>query len=254
MPFRVATEPGDPGRPNEDFAAATATSAVLLDGASAPPGVDTGCAHGVAWYTRRLGGLLLAGADAGLPLREALAEAVTTASALHAHTCDLSNQESPSATVVAVRVGTGGLEYLVLSDSVLLVEGPDGVRVLTDTRLDVLRSELARQGRPGDAVRAHRNVAGGFWTAGADPRAAEEALTGTLPAGRFTAMTDGAGRVVDVFGDLDWGEAFALVSDRGPRALLDRVRALEAADPERRNHPRAKGSDDATVLAWTPEG
>ncbi len=252
MSFRVATEPGAPGRPNEDFAAATATSAVLLDGASAPRDVETGCSHGVAWYTRRLGALLLAGADAGLPLREALAEAITTASALHADTCDLGNQESPSATVVAVRADSDALEYLVLSDSVLLVEGEAGVHVLTDTRLDDLRAGLARRGSPWDAVRAYRNVPGGFWTAGARPRAAEEALTGTLPVGRFTAMTDGASRVVDLFGDLDWDQAFALVSDRGPRALLDRVRVLEAADPDRLRHPRGKGSDDATVLAWTP--
>lgn len=252
MPFRVATEPGAPGRPNEDFAAATATSAVLLDGASAPRDLETGCSHGVAWYTRRLGALLLAGADAGLPLREALAEAIATASALHAHTCDLANQESPSATVVVVRVGSDALEYLVLSDSVLLVEGGGGVRVLTDTRLDDLRADLARRGSPWDAIRAYRNVPGGFWTAGAHPRAAEEALTGTLPLGRFTAMTDGASRVVDLFGDLDWDQAFSLVSDRGPRALLDRVRELEAADPDRLRHPRGKGSDDATVLEWTP--
>ncbi|WP_047870897.1 protein phosphatase 2C domain-containing protein [Nocardiopsis sp. RV163] len=252
MPFRVATEPGAPGRPNEDFAAATATSAVLLDGASAPRDLETGCSHGVAWYTRRLGALLLAGADAGVPLREALADAIATASALHAHTCDLANQESPSATVVVVRVGSDALEYLVLSDSVLLVEGADGVRVLTDTRLDDLRADLARRGSPRDAIRAYRNVPGGFWTAGAHPRAAEEALTGTLPLGRFTAMTDGASRVVDLFGDLDWGQAFSLVSDKGPRALLDRVRELESADPDRLRHPRGKGSDDATVLEWTP--
>lgn len=252
MPFHVATEPGDPGRPNEDFAAATATSAVLLDGASAPRDVETGCSHGVAWYTRRLGALLLAGADAGLPLREALAEAIVTASALHAHTCDLANQESPSTTVVAVRAGSDALEYLVLSDSVLLVEDGGGVRVLTDTRLDDLRGDLARRGSPWNAIRAYRNVPGGFWTAGARPRAAEEALTGTLPLGRFTAMTDGASRVVDLFGDLDWDQAFALVSDKGPRVLLDRVRGLEAADPDRLRHPRGKGSDDATVLAWTP--
>ncbi|WP_159942598.1 MULTISPECIES: protein phosphatase 2C domain-containing protein [unclassified Nocardiopsis] len=253
MPFLIATDPGDPERPNEDFAAATATSAVVLDGATAPPGVDTGCSHGVAWYTRRLGALLLAGADAGLPLREALAGAIASASALHADTCDLENQESPSATVVAVRAGEGELEYLVLSDSVLLAPEGEGVRVVADTRLDDLRNALTRPDRPPAPVRTLRNVPGGFWTAGARVRAADEALTGTLAADRCVAMTDGAGRAVEVFGDLDWGQAFALVSDKGPRALVDRVRDLERADPEGLRHPRGKVRDDATVLAWSAE-
>jgi hypothetical protein len=251
VPFLIATEPGDPGRPNEDFAAATATSAVLLDGATAPDGLDDGCSHGVAWYTRRLGALLLAGADAGAPLRDSLAEAIATASALHADTCDLDNRQTPSATVVAVRVGGGRLEYLVLSDSVLLVEdGAGGAVVVADTRLDDLRAAPDRRG----ALRDLRNVPGGFWTAGADTRAAEEAITGTLPARPFAAMTDGAGRVAETFGDLNWGQILTLVSDKGPRSLVDRVRVLERADPERSEFPRDKASDDATVLAWAPEG
>ena len=254
MPFLIATEPGDPGRPNEDFAAATATSAVLLDGATAPDDADNGCSHGVAWYTRRLGALLLAGAEAGAPLRDALARAIAEASSLHADTCDLGNRETPSATAVVVRAGVGGMEYLVLSDSLLVVEDEGGgARVVADTRLDGLRAELARRGAAWDAIRARRNVPGGFWTAGADIRAADEALTGTLPARSLAAMTDGASRVAEVFGDLDWGQILTLVSDKGPRALVERVRALEASDPHRSAFPRVKGSDDATVLAWVPE-
>ncbi|WP_116248309.1 hypothetical protein [Nocardiopsis sp. FIRDI 009] len=244
MPFRIATEPGRPDRPNEDFAAVSADCAVLLDGVTARP--DDGCRHGVAWFTRSLGGLLLAGADAGLDLREALAEAIGGVASLHGGTCDLARRQTPSATVVAVRVRGAALEYLVLSDAVLLVRGQDGARLIADTRLDDLR------GRVAGPVRAYRNVPGGFWTAGADPRAADEAVAGTLPHGPFAALTDGAGRGVEVFRAHGWGEALDLALEQGPGALVARVRALERADPEGARHPRGKVHDDATVVTWTP--
>ncbi|MGQ4268392.1 hypothetical protein [Nocardiopsis changdeensis] len=342
MPFLIATAPGRADRPNEDFAAVSAHCAVLLDGVSGPPDGDDGCSHGVARHVRRLGALLLAGMDAGLPPRTALAEAIGAAAALHADTCDLAHRDTPSATVVAVRLHPGGdpsgpdtggaavpdgmpgtgalptegtagpgwLEYLVLSDSVLLVADPrplpgaqsdprasvrvppeprapagaapdprpgrgvpepgsvrapgpdarsgvlrevDGVGLVADTRLDVLRAELRSRGEAAGAIRALRGVPGGFWTAGSDPRAADEALTGTARLDRFALMTDGATRAVEVFGDLDWGQAFSLVSDKGPGALIERVRALEDADPQGRAHPRGKVRDDATVVSWAPE-
>ena len=297
MPFLMATEPGRADHANEDFAAVSAHCAVLLDGVSGPPDGDDGCSHGVAWHVRRLGALLLAGMDAGTPLRTALAEAIGAAAALHADTCDLSHRDTPSATVAAVRIhpgqarsggagtaapggmpGTGAppvgenavcgwLEYLVLSDSALLVADPgpgpdlrtgplrevDGIGLVTDTRLDVLRDDLCRRGEEAEEVRRWRGVPGGFWTAGADPRAADEALVGTTALSRFALMTDGATRAVEVFGDLDWGQALSLVSDEGPRALIERVRALEVSDPLGRTHPRSKVHDDATIVLWKPE-
>ncbi|MFV2195596.1 protein phosphatase 2C domain-containing protein [Nocardiopsis sp. LOL_012] len=251
MPFRTASRPGRDDHPNEDFAAVGADCAVVLDGVTAPPGIDNGCSHGVAWFTHALGGRLLAGMEAGLPLSVALTGAITAVAALHADTCDLTCQESPSATVVAVRVSADTLEYLVLSDSVLLVERGGGVRLVADTRLDDLRRRLTAEGGT-VPVRTLRNVPGGFWTAGADPRAADEAATGTLPPGRFAAMTDGAARAVEVFGVCTWEEAFVLVTAEGPNALVDLVRALEWADPDGRHYPRGKAHDDATVVAWSP--
>ncbi|SHJ73635.1 hypothetical protein SAMN05421803_10925 [Nocardiopsis flavescens] len=284
MPFLIATAPGRADRPNEDFAAVSAHCAVLLDGVTGPPDGGGGCSHGVARHVRWLGGLLLAGLDAGRPPRAALAEAIAGAAALHADTCDLADRRTPSATVVAVRAtpgpgrgapsgadgGAGRLEYLVLSDSVLLVADPgplpdaadprgcalraaDGVGVVADTRLDALRADLLRRGAPAGALEALRGVPGGFWTAGSDPRAAEEALTGTVRLDRFALMTDGATRAVEVFGDLNWGQALSLVSDKGPGALIDRVRALEDADPRGSGYPRGKVRDDATVVSWAPE-
>ncbi|KOX08909.1 hypothetical protein ADL05_27285 [Nocardiopsis sp. NRRL B-16309] len=266
----LATEPGHPDRDNEDFAAVTPDGVVLLDGVSAPYGVDTGCAHGVAWYTRRLGGLLAAGLVGDRPLRDVLAAAVTTVSSLHGPGCDLTCQETPSATVLLVRFAGDRLDHLVLSDSVLLAEDTHGtVTAIADTRLDDLRRKLAsaplttRAGTPerraelderGRAIRAHRNVPGGFWTAGADPRAAAEALTGSLPldglAG-FAAMTDGATRGVEVFGTQTWHDCYTLAMG-GPAALIGHVRALEGADAERRESTPGKLHDDATVVTWTP--
>ena len=61
MRVTLATDPGTPGWPNEDFAAVASGAAVLLDGATTfPRGADTGCVHGVAWYARTLGTTLLA--------------------------------------------------------------------------------------------------------------------------------------------------------------------------------------------------
>ena len=56
----LASDPGTPGWPNEDFSAVAPGAAVLLDGATTfPRGADTGCIHGVAWYARTLGATLL---------------------------------------------------------------------------------------------------------------------------------------------------------------------------------------------------
>ena len=56
----LATDPGTPGWPNEDFTAVAPGAAVLLDGATTVPRTaDTGCVHGVAWYARTLGTALL---------------------------------------------------------------------------------------------------------------------------------------------------------------------------------------------------
>jgi hypothetical protein len=55
--------------------------------------------------------------------------------------------------------------------------------------------------------RRHRSHPGGFWVAGTDPAAARHALTDTAPrAGlhRAAVLSDGATRLVDRFGLLDW--------------------------------------------------
>jgi hypothetical protein len=101
-----------------------------------------------------------------------------------------------------------------------------------------------------EAIRAHRNVDGGFWVASVDPLAAEQALTGTVPADRVCAaaiLSDGASRLVDRFGLATWRQALDLLDQDGPEELIRRAREAERGDPNGSHRPRGKTFDDATA-------
>ncbi|MFI0485925.1 hypothetical protein [Actinomadura sp. 9N215] len=242
-----ATDQGSAERGNEDFVAAAAGAVVVLDGCGLPLGTDLGCVHGTAWYARSLGTRLLArmldgiGPSAGppvgppegahtpgeRPLVARLAGAIADVAASHRATCDLRAPTTPAATVLALRLRGGDLvDYLVLADSTVLLEGRDGVREIT----------------------------GGHHYAAADPAAAEAAITGTVPVDdlrRVFLMTDGATRLADLFGVTDWAGLAALAADPGPAALIERTREVERTDPSAVRWPRGKVHDDATVAVCT---
>ncbi|UGY93611.1 protein phosphatase 2C domain-containing protein [Streptomyces gobiensis] len=261
MRVELATEPGDPHMPNEDYAGAALPASglggtlVVLDGVTPPAGHD-GCVHGVPWYVARLGGALLelSGSRRDMTLSQCLSEAIARTSASHASTCDLFHVRTPQATVVMARWNEAVAEHLVLSDSALLIESPDGaVTPVLDPRLDELRPTL--RGLPlaerAARIEALRNVADGFHTAAADPAVAERAVTGTTPRTQvrtLAALTDGAARWTEVFRLGDWAALCALLRKEGPDALIARVRAAEAADPAGAGFPRGKPHDDATAL------
>ncbi|MEU3250879.1 protein phosphatase 2C domain-containing protein [Streptomyces sp. NPDC006997] len=258
MRTELVSEPGDPDRPNEDFAAVglpasgQGGSLVVLDGVT-PPAGGTGCLHSVPWYTARLGGALteLTVSLPDVPLSDALSRAITRTAGAHAQTCDLSHPRTPQATVTLARWTPDTVEYLLLADSALLVESADGtVTPYLDDRLSL----IPRAERASDAVvdARFRNKEGGFYTAAADASVASRAVTGTLPrAGvrSLTALTDGAARWVEKFGEGDWARCLDVVRKEGAGALVERVRALEGADRERRAWlGRGKTHDDATVV------
>jgi len=258
MRTELVSEPGDPDRPNEDFASVGLPASgqggtlVVLDGVTPPRG-DDGCLHSVAWFSSQLGGTLteLSVSRRDLTLPEVLAQAIRRTADAHADTCDLSHPRTPQATVVLARWSADEVEYLVLSDSALLVESPAGeVTALLDDRLArVPRTSLATDAIADATV---RNKEGGFFTAAADPSVASRAVTGVLPrpdVRALAALTDGATRWVEKFHEGDWPGLFTLVRKEGPQALVDRVRALERADAEERVHlRRSKTHDDATVV------
>lgn len=259
----VASEPGTPGRDNEDWVSTTPHVVAVLDGATAR--TDTGCIHGVAWYATKLGAAVASRAgDHDVPLSTALAGAIADVAALHPG-CDLSHPGTPSAAAGIVRIGEANVEYLVLGDVSVIADVGDVVRSISDGRVShTARKERAEANRhpigsPEKVAAmaamkpvelAARNRHGGYWVAETDPAAARHALTGTLPrktVSRLAVVTDGAARAVS-FGLMNPIGLLDTLDTYGPASLIDQVRNAERSDPTGVRWPRNKQSDDATVV------
>jgi hypothetical protein len=227
----------------------------VVDGAGIP-GTESICRHGVAWYARRLGDTLLTLLSVGShrgPLTMVLADAIERVTDEHRDTCDTASPISPSAMVAVLRVRGGRVEYLVLGDATVVLERKvaEPLVVTDDREVVVSRGyipalEAATSGAGRDevvrALRSRRNAAGGFWVAKDDPRAAGEALTGSLGIAEVTRvalMSNGAARVVHRFGLTDWAGVLAELAALGPAHVIGRVRAAE------QHHGVAP--DDATI-------
>ncbi|WP_436758213.1 integrase [Streptosporangium sp. V21-05] len=270
MPLGFATEPAHPDQPNEDFVGATPEAAILLDGAGTPAGLKIGCSHGVAWYAHTLGSTLLAAMTQSTgTLTQLLAEGIKTVASLHDFTCDLAHAGSPSATVVMLRRTTNTLEWLVLADSLLLLDifGAEPLVVCDDrealtgeryrgplnTALAGTAAHVQARSDYVTAMRGHRNVDGGFWVASVDPLAADQALTGSISIKRVRAaalLSDGASRLVDRFALASWRQTLDTLDDAGPDELIRQVRHAEHADLDASRWPRSKVHDDASAIFW----
>jgi hypothetical protein len=265
MRVAAASEPGSPAKPNEDGAVVTAHMAAVLDGATVR--TETGCIHSVPWFVENLAGSLAKHQE--ISPADALTAAITETAAAHRDTCELDHPGTPSAALAIAQAHDDCLRYLVLGDVTLAVETTDGVRIITDNRVDSTATaeraaaDALPAGSPQKAealVRmkhaelAARNVPGGFWIAAADPAAVSHSLTGEIPlhaVHRVVLLTDGATRAVSPFRIYDWPGIFSVVTDEGPSSLTKQVRIAEDADPAGNLHPRNKIHDDATVAFIT---
>jgi hypothetical protein len=252
---------------NEDFVTASPSVAVVLDGLSAPSALGTGCLHGTPWFVTQLGMRLVSAATTARdePLQELVASAIARVADSHAYSCDLEHPGTPSSSLAILREHAQRVECLLLFDSVIVLDGPSGLMVVTDRRVDAIAREehLATHkhpiGSPGHqnsvqglvaAQRRHRNQPGGYWVAGAKPAAAYQAVTGSWPHGqvsRAALLTDGVSCLVELYAVIDWTELLGILHQHGPAHVISRVREVEDADPTGARWPRYKRSDDATV-------
>jgi hypothetical protein len=268
MQVAFATQPAADGALNEDFIAATTQLVILLDGASVPEGLETGCRHGTAWYVARLGTRLLEEltAQPSQLLTDALATAIHGVASLHADTCELDHSGAPSAALALLREGDQTVDYLVLADTTIVLDATSDFLVVSDDRLTQVAvtehsamhreatGTVSHQQRYADLVtelRRHRNQAEGYWVASSTPDAAYQALTGSIPrleVRRAALLSDGATRLADRFGVMAWPRVFDLLDREGPSSLIMQTREAESSDPNGRRWPRSKRHDDASAV------
>lgn len=265
MNIAFETTGGSTERPNEDWVTATPTAVVVLDGVTAPRGIETGCHHGVSWYVSQLGKYLIAYLDNDGTIADALAAAIRRVSELHDDTCDITAPGTPAAAVAVLRARDAAVEYLVLADASIVLDTTHGIVEVSDHRVESAVPDLVARtredliGTPEHQAAVaqmsmkqleRRNTPGGYWVAATDPAAASHAIAGALPLDTVTqvaVLTDGASRAVDTFHEMDWPECLTFLQEHGPRGLIAYVRSIEDSDPQGRKWPRFKKSDDATV-------
>jgi hypothetical protein len=254
MRVMLASAAGSPDVRNDDWAGATSTGiAVVLDGLSeAGP---TGCHHGTGWYVHQLGARLLAlAAEPALTLADALAGSIDTVAAAHRDDCDLGHPGSPAATVAVVRPrGRDGLEYLVLSDAVVVLDQPAEPVAITDLSVRGHIPEAVDFAALITAQQVVRNRPEGYWVAQHDPAAAAHAIVGNADglAGALL-LSDGAAAAVTAYSAVTWRELLDVAYEKGPGDAIALTRELERQDRDHTVWPRHKTHDDATVIVWRP--
>lgn len=244
MHTAFATAAGQ-GVSNEDYAAGGPDWAFVLDGATAPKGIESGCIHDVPWLVRTLGRSLTAGLmtpeRAALP--DLVAQAIEETCWAHKDTCDLENPDSPSSTIAIACEFGGTLGLLALADSPIVVREKSGGLVLVEDD----RTSHLPGGRPYtiELVRSMRNQPGGFWVASTVPDAAKNAITEQVDLDSISEVglfSDGVGRLNEWYG-YEWPAVLDLGID-SPGRLIACVREEEKAN----GVPYGKLHDDATAV------
>lgn len=232
-------------RPNDDFVLATETFVIVLDGATEPAGVESGCVHDVPWLVAHLGtnlaGLLVR--DSRAALVDVVREGIAVTMRDHTGKCDLQNPDSPSSTVAILRCGAEVVDYIVLGDSAVVIEHSNGeLLVAHDDRTSFL-SDRSREG-----VSRLRNTDEGFWIASNRPEAADKAVVGSVPladVSRAALMTDGITRLVERYGR-SWVDVLERMDKAGVVQVIADVRAEELGAPP--GTYRGKLHDDVTAV------
>jgi hypothetical protein len=258
--MRVSSAQLPPGG-GEDKIIISGSYVIMLDGASAFTPVPVPAAAYAAQLGRHIARRL--DAQPRRELRGVLAEAIENT----AGDLDLQPGRSPSSTVIIFQWAGDSADCLVLGDSLAVLAG----QAITDDRLSRIRPDLRQhyrerlaEGHSYDSEHRRilaelqaeqarrRNQPGGYWIAETDPRAADHAITLSVPADALpwaVLATDGAYMTMSYLGLADWS-AFHDATSGDLARVLARCQSWETdEDPGGQKLPRAKRHDDKSLTA-----
>jgi hypothetical protein len=179
--------------------------------------------------------------------------------------------ETPAASFVLVRLIGAEIEIVRLGDCLVLLEGADSAvtvmehpvleQIEAETRRAILdlrsagitdpqqvRAKMIPQLR---AQRRRRNRPDGYGVLAAEHRCMPMMHVDRMPAAnlrRVLLASDGYYRLVDHYTAMTDADLIRRTQADGAAALLQQLRAIEAADPHAARYPRLKIRDDATAL------
>lgn len=262
------SDPGRPGRPNEDGCGAAARFAWVIDGATGLGDDDLlDAPSDAAWLTAALDEVLArAAADHTSPhelLIHAAAECERRFLA-ERRRAPRERYEVPTAAVMLAHFGPDAVEIAELGDCALFLAGGDGAirrfggteegRALetanarnmmtpgTDRRAPDVLAFLRR-------VRNRANTPGGYAIFAPERGTADAARCHRHPiaVGEALFLSDGYEAAIDDYGLYDAPGLFA-AARRDIKLPLDALREVEDKDPDCQRFPRFKKSDDATAM------
>ena len=180
-------------------------------------------------------------------------------------------RETPAASFALVRLIGTEVEVLRLGDCLVLLEATDGaVTVMDHPVLAVIEAEtrkallaLRAQGITDPkqaftammprlrAERLRRNISDGYGVLAAERSCVPMIHVDRMPARalrRILLASDGFYRLVDHYDAASDAELVRRTEELGADAMMQQLRAIEAADPLAARYPRLKIADDATAL------
>ncbi len=269
------SDPGEPGKPNDDALAHDTAFAAVFDGATglADAPILPGEPSDAAWLAHFAAARFVESARA--PIGDLVAGCCQSARDLVTSVVPLDSLPAwawPSSSFQMARLVDGELEISGLGDSVCYVVSPDGhvtrhsavpeqrgaeIRSAREARERAGRVDgpLIRQGSVLDGLRAARsrqNGGGGIWLLGLVPLAADHVRTVRMaiePGTQILIATDGFTALSEAYDRYEPAALLRAAFEHGLPFLIDELRHLERVeDPRAQRWPRFKRSDDATAI------
>lgn len=264
------------GEINEDLVRFYEDAAVVLDGATGlTEHTITDAQSDGRWYVETLAEELSSRIDSDETLADIAAAAVTTVADRYddyPKSEIVEPHEEPSAAGAILRWNQSEVEYLVLGDCSIVFETDDGTRAILGEgprELDkkVVDKMVAIREASDEEVsyesvrnevhpmivdhRKQKNNSGGYWTFGLDSEAVEHANIGHVSTESIEyvyAFTDGFEPVCTTYDAFaDWSTLGTYLQANGLSRATQILRAFELSDPECREYPRLKPSDDVGI-------